>query len=173
MPVTSGESIFIAKSWLEGFGASLERKDIPSLTSHLFPYGWFRDNLVFTWNHRSLCGESIAEYLSSNFDKVDISNVKLDDTWETNFSPERNILESAFTLETSIAYGRGLVMLQPDETGGWKALSVYMTMVDLKGHEEMGPESGYYDNHGKTWNEVFAERKERIESDPHVVISKS
>jgi hypothetical protein len=58
-----------------------------------------------------------------------------------------------------------------DRDGKWKALTLYLTLDDLKGHEEKGSESGYYEGHTRTWNEVHEEEKVRIESDPHVIIS--
>lgn len=61
-------------------------------------------------------------------------------------------------------------MLQEFE-GAWRALSVSFSAADLKEHEENTQvPSGYYDEHRKTWMDVFEEEKKKIEEDPHVII---
>jgi hypothetical protein len=42
---------------------------------------------------------------------------------------------------------------------------------DLKGHEEMGHETGVCGDHILSWEELEAERRAKIELDPHVIIS--
>ncbi|KIJ23646.1 hypothetical protein M422DRAFT_39511 [Sphaerobolus stellatus SS14] len=167
---TAVEGDNTARAWLDTFASVLSKRDIPSLVSLFLETGWLRDNLVFTWTHRSLCGhDPITKYLSSTLPNTRITNVQLEETVQVSFSSERNILEAAFTFETPNAYGRGMIMLQP-AGNEWKALVVYMTLVDIKGHEERGSESGLYENHTKTWNEVLQERQAAIEKDPHVII---
>jgi hypothetical protein len=61
--------------------------------------------------------------------------------------------------------------LLPDgASGDWKALSVFMMMDDLKGHEEVGYEDGVYGGHTLGWEDVNRERREKVESNPHVIV---
>lgn len=55
-----------------------------------------------------------------------------------------------------------------DQDGTWKAFTLFLMLNDIKGHEEKGARSGYYDGHTTTWNEVY--EKARIEKDPDLII---
>ena len=168
------ETRAIANAWLAQFADAAASGDIEATVAMFLSGGWLRDILVFTWTHRSLCGhDAISNYLENRLGTANIRNVKLDEDhgiWPS-FDPDRHIVEAAFTFETPIAYGRGLIRLLQDKDGEWKALTVFLTLDDFKGHEEKGSESGYYDGHTRTWNEVHEEERARIEKDPHVIIS--
>ena len=61
--------------------------------------------------------------------------------------------------------------LVENENGKWKALVVLIVLIDIRGHEEAGPESGVYGGHTLAWQDVKRGRREAIERSPHVLIS--
>ncbi|KAF8524142.1 FAD/NAD-P-binding domain-containing protein [Hysterangium stoloniferum] len=160
-------SVDAARAWLHEFAnAFLPQKiNIQQIKALFLEAGWLRDNLVFTWTHRSLCGhDAIEAYLSGTSKRIEIYSVALDESYgrKVSLDPHTNILEATFVFETPIAYGRGHVLLQSQDKA-WKALSVYVAMTDLKDHEEM-----------RVPNDITAGEEEaarrKIETDPHVLI---
>lgn len=166
----------IASAWLAKFGVAVSAGDAQAATAMFLGFGWLRDVLVLTWTHRSRCGHhDISSYFADHLHKAQITNVKLDE--DNGISPAMIptpalMVEAALTFDTPIVHGRGLIRLLQDQSGEWKALSVFLMAMDLRGHEEKGCDSGYYDGHTKTWNEVHMEQVAQIESDPHVLIGK-
>lgn len=165
----------IIAQWFHEFTQHVTSSDVHGLTSLFLPHGWLRDHLVFEWNFRSLKGhKDIEEYLTNRLEKTQVTNLHLEgsDGIPPAFIFDGHAVEAAFTFETPLIWGRGYILLQEFE-GNWKALAVYFSAVDLKGHEENTKvPSGYYDEHRKTWINVFEEEKKRIEEDPHVIIRK-
>ncbi|GJJ11778.1 hypothetical protein Clacol_006016 [Clathrus columnatus] len=173
----------VVQQWLQNFNEVISKNDIPALLELFVQYGWLRDNLIFTWDYRSLEGHvAIKNFLShadeaepneTRLSKAKISNIKLASLYGINpgFTPE-HLLEGTFTFETPIFTGNGYVLLSPPkgEEKSWKAFTLYVTAAELKGHEEDGAPIGYYDNHAKTWQEVVAEERRKIEEDPHVIV---
>ncbi|THU96864.1 FAD/NAD-P-binding domain-containing protein [Dendrothele bispora CBS 962.96] len=168
----------IASKWLKDFGSFLWTVDTEGLASSFHSDGWLRDTLVFTWNNRARCGpEKIVQYIrDSNLKPETISQFELDE--RAYFAPEHGPLmrgasgvSFGFKFTTPIAFGRGYARLLLDESSNvWKALTVFMTVDDLIGHEEAGPELGVYDGHTVAWSDVHEERRRRIETDPYVLI---
>ncbi|KAF5388434.1 hypothetical protein D9615_000675 [Tricholomella constricta] len=164
----------IASEWLQTYGDSLQTANIESVLASFLPSGWLRDVLTFTWNNRALEGrEKIASYLRDTLSAAKVSDVKLDS--RKHLSPQQSSLDpewisGGFTFTTVIAIGQGYFHLAKDEYGAWKAQIVFMTMKDLKGHEEMGPEAGIYEGHTLAWSDVHQSRKLKIEQDPYVII---
>ncbi|KAF7362786.1 Flavin-binding monooxygenase [Mycena venus] len=172
------DSSAIATSWLKSFGEYLEAGDIAGTTSCFIPTKcYLRDILVFTWNNRTLIGhERIADYLKETLKAASITQVKLDT--RTNLSPKfgpvthaASGVSSGFTFETAVGHGQGYLSLVENEAGEWKALYVFVTLADIRGHEESGAETGVYGGHTLAWHDVHRERREAIERDPHVLIS--
>ncbi|KAG6823696.1 hypothetical protein H0H87_000488, partial [Tephrocybe sp. NHM501043] len=87
---------------------------------------------------------------------------------QSDFNPAW--VASGFTFTTAVAIGQGYFHLGQDVSGAWKAQLVFMSVTDLKGHQEAGPEQGLYEGHTRAWIDVHRERRERIEQDPYVVI---
>lgn len=168
----------IATSWLTDFSRSIEDEDIAAVASNFLPDGWLRDNLIFTWDTRSLHGhEAISAYLATALSPAQLSNFKIFDVpflcptygpvTRTSFG-----VTFAFTFDTPIAHGRGFVrLLQRGEQ--WKALSVFTRMMDLKGHEEQGAELGSWGGHTLSFESVLQERTARTESAPCALIGTS
>lgn len=166
----------VPAAWLLKFATAASAGDVAATVDTILPNGWLRDALVFTWDSRSLEGrEKIASYLVNTLPSVGIVNVTLDDGPHLAPRWSRAIecaIETGFTFETRIGRGQGYVYLVADPVSSeWKAFSVFMMLSDLKGYEEAGPERGVYGNHTIPWEEVRAERRAKIESDPHVIIS--
>ncbi|PCH35122.1 flavo protein [Wolfiporia cocos MD-104 SS10] len=163
----------IAETWLSAFAVAAFSVDVAATVDTFLPDGWLRDALVFTWNTRSLEGhEKIAAYLRDTLPSAHLSNFKLDLT--PGLQPEV-VLESgvgaAFTFETPRCLGRGYVYLLKDGVSArWKALSVFMSVAEIKGHEERGYELGTYGGHTISWEEVNEARRSEIESGPYAVI---
>ncbi|KAJ7486977.1 hypothetical protein FB451DRAFT_1228459 [Mycena latifolia] len=166
----------IAEAWLQTFEAALTAGDVPGVASCFTPDGWLRDILVFTWNNRTLRGRArVAEYLTDTMSAASITAAKLDT--RTHRTPEfghithaASGVSSGFTFETAVGPGAGYFSLVEDSEGAWKALVVLMTLADIRGHEESGPERGVYGGHTLAWQDVHRERREEIERNPHVII---
>ena len=164
----------IASEWLTRYANAMFAGDVANVGGAILPFGWLRDILTFTWDYRALEGTNrIVNYLSENLKPGDVSDFKL---VEDKFcSPEyvelRGWIEAVFTYETRTGHGRGMVrLLQEQETGSWKALSVCMMMDDLKRYEEAGPELGLYGGHTLAWSDVLRERQADTVADPYVLI---
>lgn len=174
----------IAREWLALYASAFASSRADAVASLFLPQGWLRDVLTFTWDTRSLEGrQKIEAYLneSNALKKAQVRDFKLAETLsKTTFTPipkpdgtvEEGV-EAFFTFETWVGHARGCVRLLKDNTEGgeWRALSVLMVLEEIRGHEEAGFESGIYGGHTLAWSDVKAERRERIEKDPHVLIS--
>ncbi|RDB19849.1 hypothetical protein Hypma_012861 [Hypsizygus marmoreus] len=77
---------------------------------------------------------------------------------------------NGFTFITDTALGQWYFHLAKDESGEWKAMIVFVTIQDLKGHEELGPELGIYNGHTLAWEDFHCERCRQIEETPNVLI---
>ena len=165
----------IALAWLTRFSDGVCAADISRTVDTFLPHGWLRDVLVFTWDTRSLEGTAkIASYLSLNLKSGYISDVKLYEDMHVQpaffpAGPDTG-LEVPFDFETPVAFGKGFARLVRDVNGEWKALSVCVFVRDLKGHEEANYELGIYGNHTLAWEDVYAERRTKVEKEPEVLI---
>ncbi|KAJ7085615.1 FAD/NAD-P-binding domain-containing protein [Mycena crocata] len=140
------------------------------------PDGYLRDVLTFTWNNRTLTGTAcIAAYLSNTLSPAAITDVKLDTREHLTptfgpITPAASGITSGFTFETAVGHGQGYFSLLENGVGEWKALFVSLMLVDIRGHEESGPETGIYGGHTITWQDVNRARRKEIERNPHVLI---
>lgn len=167
----------IASAWLQSFGTALAAGDIRSVTECFSVDGYLRDVLVFTWKNRTLSGRAkIAAYLDANVKPAAIAHARLDT--RTHLTPQFGHVthaamgvSSGFTFETAVGPGQGYFSLVQDGAGEWKALIVFMTLADIRGHEESGPDTGVYGGHTLAWHDVHRARRQEIERDPHVLIS--
>ncbi|KAK7464378.1 hypothetical protein VKT23_006545 [Stygiomarasmius scandens] len=168
----------IASKWLKDFGSFLWNADVEGLASSFCPDGWLRDILVFTWNNRSLCGpEKIVQYIKDSGLKPEtFSQFELDDRLYFSaeagpLTPTTTGVSFGFKFETPIAHGRGYArILQDAQSNEWKALTVFVAVENLIGHEEVGPELGIYGGHTLAWGDVKEERRKRTEANPYVLI---
>ncbi|KAJ7433671.1 FAD/NAD-P-binding domain-containing protein [Mycena galericulata] len=166
----------IASSWLHTFSSALAAGDVPGAVACIAPDGYLRDILVFTWTNRTLNGRArITEYLDTTLKPAGISQAALDTRAHLTpgFGPVTHAamgMSSGFTFETAIGHGQGYFSLVQGTAGEWKALTVLMTLADIRGHEESGPETGFYGGHTLAWHDIHRARREEIERNPHVLI---
>ncbi|MGH7756542.1 MAG: NAD(P)-binding domain-containing protein, partial [Vulcanimicrobiaceae bacterium] len=114
--------------WLSGFGAALERADIPGVVAMFDDDCYWRDLVSFTWNIKTLEGkEQIATMLEATRASVAPSKWAL----EGEPAEANGIVEGWFTFETAVARGRGHIRLK-----GERCWTLLTTMTELKGYEE-------------------------------------
>ncbi|KAI0074367.1 dimethylaniline monooxygenase [Panus rudis PR-1116 ss-1] len=177
--MTEAQAQDIATKWLFCFASALTSKDPDAISQTFLPEGWFRDVLAFNWDFRSLAGqEKIRQYFSKigRLSRSKVSELHLDE--RRYYAPSFTVrvpgyelgVEVIFTFETAVGHGRGCARLLKDGYGEWKAWSVFMTLTDLRGHEEAGHEKGIYGGHTIPWGDVYAQRKADAEKDPYVLI---
>ncbi|KAJ7479282.1 FAD/NAD-P-binding domain-containing protein [Mycena latifolia] len=163
----------IASTWLTQFSGFLTSADAAGTATCFHGHGYLRDILVFTWSNRTLQGHAkITGYLEGTLGAATITDVKLDERTHLTptFMPMAGSVVSGFTFETAVGHGQGYFFLNPAPSGEWKALSVFMTLADIRGYEESGPEVGVYGGHTLAWEDVDRERRLKIEEDPYVLI---
>ncbi|KAJ7079457.1 FAD/NAD-P-binding domain-containing protein [Mycena belliarum] len=163
----------IASSWLQRFSTFLSSCDAQRAAACLHEQGFLRDILTLTWSNRTLCGRAkIAAYLRASLHKSSIHDVKLD--VQPHLTPEfteaTSTVASGFTFETAVGPGAGYFFLNPTASGDWYAMSVFITLQEIRGHEESGAEEGVYGGHTLSWTDIALERRLKIEQDPHVLI---
>ena len=175
--ITDSEVQAIAEAWLSTFSSAISSCDPHAVASTFLPSGWLRDVLTFEWDSRSLDGsELITAYLAGNsrLANAQVSAINLADgpdfqpaaTTDPNRDPG---VEFGFTFETHIVHGRGFARLRRDAHAQWKALTVFMMVSDLKGYEERNGQVNF-ESSGKTWTQIFNERKAQVEADSYVLI---
>lgn len=163
----------IAETWLDTFARATLSGDVLATVQTFLPDGYLRDQLVLTWDLRSLEGhDKITEYLVPRLTAAHLSHFRPDT--RAGYCAERSTkggVGAAFTFETPHCYGRGYVrLLQDTSSGQWKALSVFLGVADIKGYEELGREPGHYGGHTLSWTDIFAERRRQAERDPYVIV---
>ncbi|KAJ7164213.1 FAD/NAD-P-binding domain-containing protein [Mycena filopes] len=175
-PTLEVDASAIATSWLQTFGTFLSCGDVPGTVSCFTPNGWLRDILTFTWNNRTLAGPArITAYLENTLAPAVITNLNLETRMDLtpvsgDVTHAAQGVSSGFTFETVIGHGEGYFSLVQNPAGDWKALMVFMRLADIRGHEEAGAETGVYGGHTLAWQDVYRERREAIEQNPHVLI---
>ncbi|KAJ7626784.1 FAD/NAD-P-binding domain-containing protein [Roridomyces roridus] len=167
----------IASAWLEEFSTALTAGDAGATAECFLEAGYLRDVLVFTWRNRTLSGRArIAAYLNDTLKTVAVRDTALDTRpyLTPELGPVTHVaagVSSGFTFETTVGPGQGYFSLVMDAAvGEWKALMVFMTLTDIRGHEESGAETGVYGGHTLAWHDVHRLRRNEIERNPHVLI---
>jgi len=138
---TTREATEIAGLWLKNFDHALESGETKCAAELFRPVGYFRDVLALTWDLRTFKGrDAIVDALDSFLqEEGSISSLHVDG--EPSVFTRRDLgptIEAFFNFETNIGLGRGhLRLLQSkNELQTWEALTLFTTMVDLKGFEE-------------------------------------
>ncbi|KAJ7346164.1 hypothetical protein DFH08DRAFT_809996 [Mycena albidolilacea] len=124
----------IACSWLAQFSTFLTSLDARGVATCFHDHRYLRDILVFTWTNRTLKGHAkITEYLEGSLCLAAITAVKLDSRMHLtpSFMPMAGSVVSGFTSETAVGPCQGYFFLNPMPSGEWKALSVFITLVDI------------------------------------------
>ncbi|EKM77860.1 hypothetical protein AGABI1DRAFT_76892 [Agaricus bisporus var. burnettii JB137-S8] len=166
----------IAEAWLSNFAQALQEKDAHAVSTCFVPDGWLRESHIFCWDNRTLQGRhDIDKHVSEGFPHRSFSNFELDTRPHLSpeheaFGPQQEGIVSGFLFETNNQWGQGYFRLVIDEEGVWRALTVYMIALDIKGHEEPKGESGVYGDHMTHWSTISDSQRKSIEEDPQVLI---
>ncbi|KAH8113515.1 dimethylaniline monooxygenase [Phellopilus nigrolimitatus] len=170
-------SFDIATSWITALNNAVAHLDAGAFTACIAHDGWLRDLLVFAPDLRTHRGyEAIHSHLENTLAQAQISNLVLDDSpygkpKASEFGPGMPIVETAFNFETPKATGKGYVrILPPSEGEAPTALCLMMMLSDWKGHEEIDHESGVFEGHNLSWQEVRDRRRAEIEKDPLAIV---
>lgn len=134
----------VTSDWITSFNRFLSRHD-GSATDLFVPESYWRDLLCMTWDFRTLQGpQNITSFARSSAEDSRIINVGLEKSAShkvPQLSPfgDLKVVQACLKIETSSGRGQGLVRLLPDnhDGGRWKALTLFTTLNELKGHEEV------------------------------------
>lgn len=137
----------IAAKWTSLFNDSI--KGVETNWSSLFlDESYWRDMLCLTWDFHTLLGpKKISSLCSAQKHGLRIKSLSLDKSSSitapsilpVDFKGEVLGIYSFLTVETEVGRGRGLVKLLPDpkDRDQWKAFSLFTTLQELKGYEEL------------------------------------
>ena len=133
----------IADDWAPSFNNVLSGKDT-AISQLFFEEACWRDLLCMTWDFHTLQGpEQISKFIQSSPPNNRLVIVSVDSFLAYRCSQASDFgglkaVRAFLTIETSTGKGKGLVRLVSDTNDGgkWKALSLFTTLEELKGHEE-------------------------------------
>jgi cation diffusion facilitator CzcD-associated flavoprotein CzcO len=133
------EAVFT--SWVERFGAMMERGDIEALDLVFTPDGHWKDVLAFTWRYRAF--EGLAEIglaLKATVEAVAPRGFRLA---EGRTPPRRarrsarSVIEGYFDFDTAVGRGTGFArLIEPEGDDDALAWIVLTTLHELRGFEE-------------------------------------
>jgi hypothetical protein len=179
----------IALNWLDRLGVALSNADAaPAFARLLLPDGYLRDQVLLSWDLRTLQGrQAIETYVAYGLSGANgaaaaggLTNVTLDK--RAGLAPtvlafdQPGAVQLAFTLDSKVARARGSARLfaSSDDSSDteWLAGSVFLMLDALKGHEELGAERGIHGEGGirTPWADVKDRRWKVIKNDPYVLI---
>jgi hypothetical protein len=103
---------------------------------------WWRDMLALDWDLRTIQNcKNIQGYIRENQPRAQLSAFQLQ--YKGQFQPklEKPVeglswISSMFFFKTRIGRGTGVLRLTQDDTGVWKAYSIYTSLQELKDFEE-------------------------------------
>lgn len=132
----------IATALVEKLNNSLASKDSNALSELFIENSYWRDHLCFSWDYRTLKGrEGIAKYVtgSSPSVKVEIdrsSALKAPHAGPIDAYGEVHGVEFFIKITSGVRNGQGVARLA-QEGNDWKFFTVFTSLVDLTGHEEL------------------------------------
>ena len=160
------------QSFLDDFGAALEKGDIDAAVAMFQDDCYWRDLVSFTWNLKTCEGkDQVADMLKSQLGATAPTDWKVAEG-ETP-TEDGGVVTAWITFETGLARGYGLVRLKDGKI--WTLLT---TMVELKGHEEpkgfarpLGAKHGT-GKHRTTWLEERQKEEAELgyQTQPYCVI---
>ena len=144
-PQLDAESV--VTQWLSLFNSHLRRGDF-SLAKVFLDQSYWRDLLCLTWDFHTLSGlKNISSFLNTQSQGSRITSLAIDKTSDVgrptvssiDFGGTLKGIQSFLTVETDVGRGRGLVRLVQDldDGGTWKAFTLFTSLKELKGHEEL------------------------------------
>ena len=140
----------IVTEWVSSFNRHIRNAD-PYLSSLFLGECYWRDLLCLTWDFHTLQGlKEIASLIKNQRKGWRIKSVDIDRTSDVgkpkvsavDFEGTLKGVQSFLMVDTDVGKGRGLVRLLPDaeDEGKWKAFTLFTTLQELKGHEELNHE---------------------------------
>ncbi|MCJ1476867.1 hypothetical protein MMC13_005536 [Lambiella insularis] len=139
------ESVVV--EWLSLCNDHLQ-SDASTFSKIFLTESYWRDLLCLTWDFHTLHGpEKIAALIKTQGKGSRITCLALDRTSDVgrakfapiDFGESLQGIQSFLTVETDVGRGRGLVRLVKDTADGgkWKAFTLFTSLQELKGHEEL------------------------------------
>ncbi|ODA84175.1 hypothetical protein RJ55_02693 [Drechmeria coniospora] len=162
---------------VEALDEAVARADYEAVADLFTADGYWRDHLALTWAFRTVQGSggivSLLQSSAKSRDGFRLRRVRLD-ARSTSRKPavvpmngKATVLgiHAFLTLETAVGTGRGTVRLVL-EKGKWKIFTLYTSLCELTGHEEMteGRRPRGVEHGGMPGRETWAERR-RAEAD--------
>ena len=136
----------VATEWASRFNELLKGRS-PHFSSVFVKESYWRDLLCVTWDFHTLHGpQKIETVFKSHGQRLQTLSVNIDKSNDvrkptsTAFDVAGNVkgVQSFLTVETDIGRGNGLIRLVQDaEDGKWKAFTLFTSLQELKGHEEL------------------------------------
>ncbi len=168
-----------ATEWLSSLTFAISTGEALQVSKLFLPDGWLRDILVFAWDVRSLGGrDKIASYLSDKIAPARLTDIRLNETEgliprtvPIPATPDVGV-ELAFTFECRHGHGRAHARLLRDPNGAFKALSLFVDLADLAGHEEVPtmPLRDDLTGTGRDMQTEFEDWVQEVETEPYVLI---
>ncbi|KAL3446397.1 hypothetical protein BJX65DRAFT_318847 [Aspergillus insuetus] len=180
--LSSADADAVAQGVVDRLNQAVSKGDFQSVASLFYSTGYWRDHLCLAWNLKTVKSpEDIATFLQSS--KNGPFQVEIDRSSAFR-QPTACALDglgnshgiqffAAITLE--FGKGRGIVRLV-EENGQWKILTLFTSLVELKGHEEPlnGRRSKGVEHGGrpdrKNWKERREEDANFTDREPAVLI---
>ncbi|MCJ1420859.1 hypothetical protein MMC32_007218 [Xylographa parallela] len=133
--------------WLSLFNNHLQSAAF-SLSQVFLKDSYWRDLLCLTWDFHTLSGlEDISSLLRVHGKDPRIKSLAIDHTSDegkpkiasVDYGGTLKGIQSFLIVETDVGRGRGLVRLVQDldDGGKWKAFTLFTSLKELKGHEEL------------------------------------
>ncbi|BFM07044.1 flavin-containing monooxygenase [Halioxenophilus aromaticivorans] len=174
------EAVFA--SWLEGFGAALENKNIEAIISYFDDNCYWKDILALTWDYPTLTGtDQIRSVLEEHLAKAEITNVRHAKRGQKPRLVKRSakpIIEGYFDFDHKLGQGEGCVRIHVNQEDPFnsKIWNILTTLQELTGHEEtiddrrpVGDEFSQY-KIKENWKQMRDIRRSFSDRDPEVVI---
>ncbi|KAB8070445.1 hypothetical protein BDV29DRAFT_198004 [Aspergillus leporis] len=132
----------IAQQWITNLDVLLNCGDFLQLPQLFQEESWWRDMLALDWDLRTIQNcKNIQGYIRENQPRAQLSAFQLQ--YKGQFQPklEKPVeglswISSMFFFKTRIGRGTGVLRLTQDDTGVWKAYSIYTSLQELKDFEE-------------------------------------
>ena len=137
----------VVTEWLSLFNNHLQSGTF-SLSKVFLNESYWRDLLCLTWDFHTLSGlKDISSFLEAQSKGSRVQSLAIDQTSNVgkptvasvDFGGTLKGIQSFLTVDTDVGRGRGLVRLvqDPDDGGNWKAFTLFTSLQELKGHEEL------------------------------------
>lgn len=136
----------VATKWTIFFNQNLQNQDFRSLGNLFFEESYWRDQLCLSWDYHTLHGpQSIRSFLERHPKGSRLNHLSIDESdllhrpkiVPIDHNHEISGVQAFLKIETDVGNGKGLVrLLQDEESGNWKAFTLFTAMYELRDHKE-------------------------------------